>query len=335
MKKLTTVALAIVCACACTEAQCKTTVIGDCALCGYGTTIIDNEVPAITPAKPSSGCSFCGDGTSSSGSSTSSGTLNSVNWTKAMNWSTYLVNSDGAYAGTATISTSKISSKGKVNVKIAFKMATGKKGSASKTSFSPDSDGTISASWSSVKNVGNVIVEITPSGEVTGTAGVYEFSSEYDNSDIESDDGTFVHGEHVFSVEVEDYELSNDDYTIIDETVPTETVIFTSNTKKWNCGKTPSIKYKKIKEDGETFYELVGIDDEVKTNYSGLSLKFNSKKGTFSGSFKVYATNEGSSDKKPKLKKYSFSVKGNIIGGAGQGTATCKKLKAVWPVTIE
>lgn len=331
MNKPATFAFTAMCVCASCAVQAKSTkIIDGCYFCGGTETVIEDDIPIVTPA-PSSGCVFCGDGSSSSGGR--SGSISTANWTKAMTWSTYIVNDEGNYAGTATITTSKISKKNKVSVKIVFKTANGSKGTASKTSFTPDSDGTITATWSKVKNIGAVEVALSPEGEIEGTAGSYQFATEYDNGD-DDDDGVFTHGEHFFSVDADDYDL-DEDYSLIDETIPSEVSIVTSNSKKWDCGKTPSIKYKKFKEDGETWYELVGLDDEVKTNYSGLSLKYKAKKGTFSGSFTVYATNEGSTEKKPKLKKFKFSVSGSISGEGGTGVATCKKLKATWPVTIE
>ena len=57
------------------------------------------------------------------------------------------------------------------------------------------------------------------------------------------------------------------------------------------------------------------------------------KKGTFKGSFKVYAL-EGAG-KARKLKKYTVIVSGVVVGGVGYGMATCKKNAASWPVTVK
>ena len=313
--------------------QAKTTVIDGCVFCGGGAVVIDDDPVVIDT--PSSDCVFCGDGTSSSSKSSSS-SASSANWSKAMTKTVYVVDDSGNYAGTATITTSAKSKKDKVSVKVVFKMSNGKKYTASKTSFAINEDDTISAKWSSVKNIGAVAMTLTSNGDVEGTAGSYSFASDY--SDDDDDDGeTFVHGTHTFSVDSSDYVMPNDDYDLLSELIPDSVEIVTSSGKSWNCGgKAPSIKYKKVKEDGETYYELTGLDDDSKTNYSGLQLKYNSKKATFSGSFTVYATNEGAKEKgKPKLKKYSFSVSGKISGSTGTGVAVCKKLKASWPVTIE
>jgi len=329
MKKVAIVGITFFGALGLASIQAKTTTITyGCVFCGGGQLVI-NDDPVVIDT-PTSDCVFCGDGSTSGGRSSAS----SSGWSKARTKSTYIVDGNGEYAGVATITTGKQSKKGKVDVKIAFKTAAGKKSTASKVSVVPDEDGSLTATWASVKYIGAVTMVMTSSGEVSGTAGIYEFSNEYDNDDGDSG-GTFAHGTHTFSVDAADYETP-ENYDLIDETVPTAVEIVTSNSKSWYCGKAPSIKYKKFKEDGETWYELVGLDDETKTNYSRLKLKYNSKKGTFSGSFKVYATNESSIEKgKPKLKSYSFSVSGRISGGEATGVAVCKKLKASWPITID
>lgn len=306
----------------------------DCAYCGVGETVVVD--PPETPTVVLEDCAFCGSETysSSSSSSSSTGWNPGANWSRAASMSIYLVNDEGVYVGNATITTSKKSSKGKVSVKVVFKLPSGKSVTAKKTAFTPDSDGTIDASWSKVSGLGSVSFSLTPSGEVSGTAGSYEFSDSYELDDGDGDSYVFRHGAHIFSVDVGDYTLS-DGYELIDETIPTEMEVITSS-KKWECGKAPSIKYKKIKEDGETSYELVGLSDDSKTNVSNLKITFNAKKNTFKGSFKVYATNEGSIEKgKPKLKSYSFSVTGSLSGGQCVGTATCKKLKATWSLVVE
>lgn len=286
----------------------------NCPYCGKGVIV----TPTPEPIQRVEECSYCGSG----GSSTSS-----ANWSKATTRSIYIVDQDGAYAGVATITTSKKSKSGQVSVKVVFKIA-GKSYTAKNTAFYLDEDGTVNASWANVQNIGAVSLSITIDGEISGVAGVYEFSDDYNNS--EEYESVFVHGEHMFSVDLGDYTIS-EKYDLIYETIPTDVEVVTSS-KKWNCGTAPKIKY--IKEDGE--YVLSGLDDETKTNYSNLSITFNAKKNTFSGSFKVYATNEGSIEKgKPKLKSYKFTVKGHVSGGELTGTATCKALNATWSVLID
>lgn len=298
----------------------------DCPYCGVGTVVIpDTPIPEIPSDEE---CPYCGTGSSSSKWNPG------ANWSKAASKTVYIVNEDGTYAGTATISTSKKAKSGKVSVKVVFKTAAGKSITAKQTAFTPDADGSITATWANVKNLGAVELTVTPDGDFSGTAGSYEFSDSYEKSGDDDDSGVFVHGPHTFSVEEGDYVL-NEKFELIPETIPTDMEIVTSS-KTWSCGTAPKIQYKKFKEDGETSYELVGLDDETKTNVSNLKITFNAKKNTFKGSFKVYATNEGSIEKgTPKLKSYSFSVTGTISGGIGTGTATCKSLKATWPITVD
>ena len=315
----------------CGASHAKSSDDWSCAYCGVGQPVVVPELDPVIIETPVE-CAFCGTGGYSGGGSADPG----ANWSRAATWSVYLVDGDGTYAGTATITTSKRSSKGKVSVKVAFKLATGKTATAKKAQFAVGEDGTIVARWGSVKNVGAVALELSPDGEVGGTAGPYEFSSTYDADEDEwddeddEDDEVFVHGAHTFAVDAGDYDL-DEKYELIDETIPSAVEVVTSG-KKWSCGGTPSVKYKKV--DGE--YELVGLDDENKPNVSGLKVTFDAKKGTFKGSFKVYATNEGSIEKgKPKLKSFTFSLTGRVSGGQCVGTATCKKLKASWPLVVE
>ena len=57
-----------------------------------------------------------------------------------------------------------------------------------------------------------------------------------------------------------------------------------------------------------------------KTNLSGLKLSCMPKKGTFKGTFKVYAIQNG------KLKKYTAKVTGIVVNGTGYGIATGRGL---------
>ena len=81
------------------------------------------------------------------------------------------------------------------------------------------------------------------------------------------------------------------------------------------------------KIDGE--YELVLKDSDSSSNYAGLKLSYNRKKGTVKGSFKVYGVQEYETKKgavKMKLKKYSVKVTGVFDGESGYGEAYSKKL---------
>jgi len=287
----------------------------DCLYCEGNTP----STPVVAPS--SSQCLFCGD----------NGTTVTY-WTAATE-RTVNFYSDGAYAGVATIKTGTISKGGAVAVSITFKTTAGKKYSAKKKSFTPDTDGTLNCSWS-VSGLGTVQLSISPDGEVDGIAGSYTLSQE-GSEEIDLDDGDIEHGAHTFTLTDGDYALS-EKYDFIAETIPDSVEIVTSNNKKWDCGSAPKIKYVTVQEDGEKRYELSGLDDEFKTNYSSLTIKFNSKKKTISGSFKVLASNEVSTEKgKPKIKTYTFKLQGSCVGSKYTGTATCKALKANWTFEIE
>ena len=75
------------------------------------------------------------------------------------------------------------------------------------------------------------------------------------------------------------------------------------------------------------------IDTSKGGNLSAMKLTYTPKKGTFKGSFKVYAL-EGAG-KATKLKKYTVKVTGVVVNGVGYGVAICKKPAARWAVTVE
>ncbi len=89
---------------------------------------------------------------------------------------------------------------------------------------------------------------------------------------------------------------------------------------KWDLPKAGKVVYKK----GTTTVDDAKLGDNPAT----LKLKYKSKDGTFSGSFKAYAVVNG----KPKGK--TVNVTGVLVDGVGYGTATVKKVGRV-PVTLE
>ena len=110
---------------------------------------------------------------------------------------------------------------------------------------------------------------------------------------------------------------------------------------KWKFAKAASVKWAKPKKgaalperfDAESGKGLVVDTSSGKTNLSGLKLAYTPKKGTFKGSFKVYAL-EGAG-KATKLKKYTVKVSGVVVDGVGYGTATCKAPAVSWAVKVE
>lgn len=82
---------------------------------------------------------------------------------------------------------------------------------------------------------------------------------------------------------------------------------------------------------GKVVYERGTTNvDPTKTgeNPSALKLTYKAKDGTFKGSFKAYADVNG------KPKATTVNVTGVMIGNAGYGAATVKKVGSV-PVTVE
>lgn len=114
-------------------------------------------------------------------------------------------------------------------------------------------------------------------------------------------------------------------------------------TGKWTCNKAASIKWKKIVDNTAMKlyqYALMGCGeylDPAKPNVSGLKLSHTVSKGTFKGTFKVYASNEAATapGKSPKLKKYTVNVTGVVVDGMGWGQATFKKTGSVWSAFVK
>ena len=109
---------------------------------------------------------------------------------------------------------------------------------------------------------------------------------------------------------------------------------------KWKFPKAASVKWTKVKPgvvpvvlDGETGKGLVVDTSKGKTNLSAMKLNYTAKKGTFKGSFKVYALQ--GVGKGRKLKKYTVKVSGVVVDGIGYGTATCKRPALTWSMTVK
>ena len=97
---------------------------------------------------------------------------------------------------------------------------------------------------------------------------------------------------------------------------------------KWNTGKPATVKYAKVNR----VPTLVGFDDPLRPNRSGLKLTYAAKTSSFKGSFTFYA--DVGTAVKPKLKKYKAQVAGVVVDGVGYGTATVKSPFQSWPVVI-
>ena len=75
--------------------------------------------------------------------------------------------------------------------------------------------------------------------------------------------------------------------------------------------------------------EIDSAKSKFTDNMSGLKLTYKAKDGSFKGSFKAYALENG------KIKSYTVNVTGVMIGAKGYGTATLKKPSCSFPITIE
>ena len=126
----------------------------------------------------------------------------------------------------------------------------------------------------------------------------------------------------------------------LDELLPAGVPV-TASGGKWKFAKAASVKWAKPKKgaavperyDAESGKGLVVDTSAGKTNLSAMKLTYTPKKGTFKGSFKVYAL-EGAGAK-TKLKTYTVNVSGVVVGGVGYGKASCKNFEANWTVTVK
>jgi len=107
---------------------------------------------------------------------------------------------------------------------------------------------------------------------------------------------------------------------------------------KWSFDKSPTLKYVRHREDGDTWYELEGFD-ERKPNVCGLKLSYTANTGVFKGSYYIYLSNAECLEdgKKPTLKKLKATVSGIVVEGTGRGAASVKIGRETWswPIYIE
>ena len=234
--------------------------------------------------------------------------------------------------GIVEIKTSKISKKNTVKVSGSITlMTTGKKVSA-KGSNMTLTGGLLQGTLLFKSPVGAMSFVMDTTGSYTLENAEYSVQEATLGGNLSSDVPTV-------SVEIDEEPDFGDKWCILEEALP-EDLEFTVKGNKWVFPKAAKVKYKKTKEDGETWYELSGLDDDDDKvrNYSGMKLSYSAKTGTFKGSFKVYTTNYecGEDVKKPKIKKHSAKITGVVMGGAGFGSATMSKPKGgPWPVTIQ
>ena len=231
-----------------------------------------------------------------------------------------LVYGDGDQpAGTASLKLAKLSKKGEVKVSLTISEFAGSRATASFTA-KPNEYGDLEGRFPFKSRMGGAMdcVMEYNDGEFTVEAANDRFLVELGTVKL---GGPFEveSGESLtFSADI-DIDLGDSWDFVVDP--PFAEPVYVRNGTKLSFDKVPAIKYKKYREDGETWYELQGLDDEVKTNVNALKLTYKSATGVFSGSFKVYASNENSIDegRAPKLKAITVKVNGIVVNGVGIG----------------
>ena len=108
---------------------------------------------------------------------------------------------------------------------------------------------------------------------------------------------------------------------------------FTLANGKWKFSPAAAVKYAKTRnpETKEETYGLQGLSDPRKTNLSAMRLTYDSRKGTFRGSFKVYVLETAGT--RPRLLKHTARVTGIVVGGLGFGRAEIRNV-GTFPVSI-
>ena len=191
-------------------------------------------------------------------------------------------------------------------------------------------DGTAKAVPLAVKDLGTM--EVTIGGtQFAGSLGGWHVQP----ADV---GGSWTKGTATATVEAGSFSMFAG--TVLSALLPDEETATVKNSK-WAFAKAASVKWAKPKKsaaqpeiyDAASGKGLIVDMSKDKTNLSGLKLTYTPKKGTFMGSFKVYAL-EGAGAK-TKLKTYTVNVSGVVVDGVGSGKATCKKPAAgPWPVTV-
>ena len=226
--------------------------------------------------------------------------------------------------GRATITLGKYNTK-KKTLKATFKIVSfaGKTFSKSLT-VSPDEYGDfLGLSVAFKKPVGAMEFDLV------NNDGEYEVLGENDEYLVEAGEvvigGKFENEEVFFSAEFEDLEPENDNYDFLVD-APIGVVATVKNGSSLNFGAAPKLKYNRIREDGETWYELAEFDEDRYPNLNAVKITYKPATGVFSGSFSLYASNEYNIDegKKPTLKAYKAKVSGYVVNGVGVGTVSVK-----------
>ena len=229
--------------------------------------------------------------------------------------------------GTASVKFGKINKKGLVKVSATITPFAGKKLTAS-GSFKADEEGFLYGSLKFKSPIGTLTLG---AGSEDGEFYFWIGNDDEGDGDYFIEErkvgGSLANGTGYFSVDLEDGLEAPEGYDFIEDLFPEETMVFVSKggSKLAVPGKAPKVKYNKIREDGEVYYEPSWEDDDW-GNPASLKLTYKPKTGIISGSFKVYATNVDyiEENKAPKVKSYTAKLSGIVIDGSGTGFATVK-----------
>ncbi len=181
-----------------------------------------------------------------------------------------------------------------------------------------------------VKNVGTMTVTI--GGErFAGSLGAWHVQS----ADV---GGNWTKSGTTVSVDVGG--LSAFTGTVLADLLPKDVPVMLAG-GKWKCAKATGVKWAKPKRGSAALPEIYDamsgkgllVDMAKGPNLSAMKLTYTPKKGTFKGSFKVYALD--GVGKATKLKKYTFKMSGVVADGVGYGQATCKRPAVTWAVLVK
>ncbi len=184
-----------------------------------------------------------------------------------------------------------------------------------------------------------VSLEVKKVGMMTVTIGGEKFAGSLGTWHVQSADvgGNWTKSGATVSVGIDG--LSAFAGTVLADLLPNDVPVAAAG-GKWKFAKAAGVKWAKPKKgaalpaiyDAESGKGLL-VDESKGSNLSAMKLTYTPKKGTFKGSFKVYAL-EGAG-KATKLKKYTFKVSGVVADGVGYGQATCKKPAVTWAVLVK
>lgn len=232
---------------------------------------------------------------------------------------------NGDLFGKVAITIGKYSTK-KQNLSVKVKIASfgGKTYTKTVNKVTPDSYGDILGMEVPFgSTIGKMVIDLVNGEEE------YEIYGESEEYSVENGDvvigGKLESEEMTFSVDLGELEPENEEYDFIID-APSFVGCTVRNGTSLNFGSAPKIKYVKYSEDGDRWYELGEYDEERYPNANAVKLTYKYSTGAFSGSFKIYASNESSIDygKKPKLKTYTAKVSGYVVNGTGVGTVSVK-----------